>query len=105
MYQLESVNRRFFLKTVGKISAIVSASLFTPTLFASSQGSGSVANRNQSIGALEKSIRANFGSGFRVLSSQTVDGQNQAVIEHLENRYSVVSTNMQDWQILSSTEI
>jgi hypothetical protein len=34
-----------------------------------------------------------------------VGEQKQAVIEHLENRYSVVSTNMQDWQILSSTEI
>jgi hypothetical protein len=105
MYQLGSVNRRFFLKTAGKISAIVSASLFTPALFARSQGSGAVANSNQSIDALEKSIQANFGSGFRVLSSRTVGQQKQAVIEHLENRYSVVSTNMQDWQILNSTEI
>ncbi len=53
--------------------------------------------------AVEKSIKAHFGAGFRVLSQTRKGDQILAEIEHLGNRYGVVSSNLLNWQILSST--
>ena len=51
---------------------------------------------------LEKTIKAEFGSGFQVLSHQIEKNNSYAVIEHLENRYLITSTDSDAWTIVSS---
>jgi hypothetical protein len=92
------------------MSALISASFFTPTLLAGNQKLGSNQGADpdtvQKIEKmLDRSIRANFGSGFQVLSFRKKGDITHALIEHLENRYSVTSSNMQDWNIVKSTDI
>jgi hypothetical protein len=53
--------------------------------------------------AIEKSIKAGFGEGFRVVSFQDRGGRIHADIEHLENRYAVTSGNLIEWKILASS--
>lgn len=53
--------------------------------------------------AIEKSIKAGFGEGFRVLSFKDHDRRIHADIEHLENRYTVTSGDLIDWKIIASS--
>ena len=104
-----SIDRRQFLKTAGQTGGFLSAlviagnSLATPSLLSFTELTPSMPQ--DTLRAIEPSIKANFGSGFRVLSCRTQDGQTIAVIEHLENLYSVASSDHHNWQIIQSTEI
>jgi hypothetical protein len=50
---------------------------------------------------IEKSIKAGFGGGFSVRAHSQSNGLTYAEIEHLGNRYSVVSADLVDWKIRS----
>ena len=96
-----SINRRSFLKATGSMSVLLlSGGIAATALEAQAK---QVELSVDSIIAVEKSIKAHFGSGFRVLSQTGKGEQILAEIEHLGNRYNVVSSNFTDWQILSST--
>ena len=50
---------------------------------------------------IEKSIKAGFGGGFSVRAHSQSNGLTYAEIEHVGNRYSVVSADLVDWKIMS----
>jgi len=51
---------------------------------------------------IEKSIKAGFGGGFSVRTHRQAKGLTYAEIEHVGNRYTVVSADLLDWKIMSS---
>ena len=51
---------------------------------------------------IAKSIKAGFGGGFSVRAHSQSNGLTYAEIEHVGNRYLVVSANLVDWKIMSS---
>ncbi len=51
---------------------------------------------------IQKSIKAGFGGGFSVLAHSQSNGLTYAEIEHVGNRYLVVSANLVDWTIMGS---
>jgi len=51
---------------------------------------------------IEKSIKAGFGGGFTVRTHRQSNGLTYAEIEHVGNRYTVVSADLVDWKIMSS---
>ena len=52
---------------------------------------------------VEKSIKAGFGGGFSVRAHGRSHGLTYAEIEHLGNRYTVVSADLIDWKLMHST--
>ena len=50
---------------------------------------------------VEKSIKAGFGGGFSVRAHGRSHGLTYAEIEHVGNRYTVVSADLIDWKIVS----
>ena len=51
---------------------------------------------------IEKSIKAGFGGGFSVRAHGRSHGLTYAEIEHVGNRYTVVSADLVDWKIMNS---
>lgn len=51
---------------------------------------------------IKKSIKAGFGGGFSVLAHGQSNGLTYAEIEHVGNRYLVVSADLVDWTIRGS---
>ncbi len=51
---------------------------------------------------IQKSIKAGFGGGFSVLAHSQSNGLTYAEIEHVGNRYLVVSADLVDWTITGS---
>lgn len=96
-----SINRRSFLKATASMSAFFLSGTIAATVFEAQ--AGQVESTVDYALAVERSIKAHFGSGFSVLS-QSHKGELALVeIEHLGNRYSVRSSNLSNWKILSST--
>lgn len=58
-----------------------------------------VANKND----IEKSIKANFGGGFSLISYSKSGTVTQAKIENFGNQYTVTSLNLLDWKIIQSS--
>ena len=50
---------------------------------------------------INKSIKAGFGDGFSVRAHRQSNGLTYAEIEHVGNRYSVVSADLVDWKLRS----
>jgi len=50
---------------------------------------------------INKSIKAGFGDGFSVRAHRQSHGLTYAEIEHVGNRYSVVSADLVDWKLRS----
>lgn len=64
-------------------------------------------NNNKASGqgadlCIQKSIKAGFGGGFSVLAHSQSNGLTYAEIEHVGNRYLVVSADLVDWTITGS---
>ena len=93
-----NINRRDFIK--GCVSASV---LMVPGI---ASVANSLNNNEASVqGAdlrIEKSIKAGFGDGFSVCAQSQATGLTYAEIEHVGNRYTVVSADLVDWKIMSS---
>ncbi len=53
--------------------------------------------------AIEKSIKANFGGGFSLISYSKSGSVTQAKIENFGNQYTVTSGNLIDWKIIQSS--
>ena len=53
--------------------------------------------------AIEKSIKANFGGGFSLLSYSKSGNLTSAKIENFGNQYTVTSINLFDWKIVKSS--
>ena len=96
-----SMSRRSFIKATGAVSALLLSGV---TASATALSLKNTAIVDTAID-LEQSIQANFGSGFRVLNHTRNGDSVLATIEHLGNRYRVVSTNLNDWQIIASTKM
>lgn len=54
-------------------------------------------------GTIEESIKANFGTGFKVVEQYHIGDVVCAKIEHLENIYLVQSSNTSEWETLYSS--
>jgi hypothetical protein len=95
-------NRRIFLKTAAASTLLLtSASVLSASVESETFTAGTQLNsRDKLLDTIEDSIQANFGSGFGVLSYSQKQGETYAQIEHLENYYKVVSTDLSDWKIL-----
>ncbi|MDB5616269.1 twin-arginine translocation signal domain-containing protein [Tardiphaga sp.] len=52
---------------------------------------------------IEKSIKASFGGGFALVANTQSGGLTHADIEHLGNRYAVISADLLDWKIVRSS--
>ena len=84
--------RRDFVKGLAAIAALM--------------GSGfSIANGDTIAGkaAIEKAIKASFGSGFSLISYSKSGTVTQAQIENFGNQYTVTSVNLFDWKIIQSS--
>lgn len=95
MYR-RKIDRRTFIKIAGAASTILLSGL------SSHATAHSAEPPRLEKGAIEKSIKANFGPGFQILTVNQEIDRTIATIEHLENRYIVSSSNLFDWQILHS---
>lgn len=49
---------------------------------------------------IEKSIKASFGGGFSVRAHAQSGGMTYADIEHFDNKFMVVSADLQDWKVI-----
>ncbi|EAQ36644.1 hypothetical protein NB311A_15292 [Nitrobacter sp. Nb-311A] len=61
------------------------------------------ASASVSRSQVEKSIKASFGGGFSVRDYIESNGRACASIEHLGNRYAVVSADLLDWSIVEAS--
>ena len=94
------MNRRHFIKTTGAALALLVSGLF----FDGVRDAGTMlpVSEDEAFGVVERSIKASFGSGFRLLSYKN-QGQNTfAEIEHLENHSMIASTDLVEWVMISS---
>lgn len=97
------INRRAFLKAAAAYTLLLtSASALSKSDDTSIEGS-QVTSVDHLFDTIQDSIQASFGSGFGVLSYSQKQGETYAQIEHLENYYDVVSTDLSDWKILHSS--
>ena len=97
------INRRAFLKTAAACTLLLtSASALSKSDGTSTQNSQTT-SKDYLFDTIQDSIQAHFGSGFGVLSYSQNQGETYAQIEHLENYYEVVSTDLSDWKILHSS--
>jgi hypothetical protein len=93
-----NIERRDLLK-----ACCFGSALFLPGLvWATERASPNDASVAVADAHLETSIRASFGGGFSVLAHKQSDGQVYAEIEHVGNRYVVVSADLVDWKIMHS---
>ena len=93
-----NMDRRNFVTLLGTASV-----LLLPGIAAAAEGNdANGAAATEAALRIEKSIRANFGGGFKVLSHRRSGGQTVADIEHLGNRFVVTSPDLVDWKYVSS---
>lgn len=93
-----SITRRDFVK--GYVAA---CTLLLPgAALATKYVSGNTTLNTEVDSRVRKSIKACFGGGFKVQSHSQSAGLAYANIEHLGNRYTVTSSNLLDWKIVSS---
>ncbi|MBV6273521.1 twin-arginine translocation signal domain-containing protein [Alcaligenaceae bacterium CGII-47] len=91
------LRRRDFVKGCAAVSALSLPGIARVAIGQStSNASASVADLH-----IEKSIKASFGGGFSVRTHQQSNGLTHANIEHLGNRYLVMSADLLDWKIVS----
>ena len=101
-------NRRAFLKTAATSTLLLSSASALSQSVDLANNSVLTVNREATSAAhlfdtITDSIQANFGSGFGVLSYSQKQGDTYVQIEHLENYYTVVSSDLSDWKILQSS--
>jgi hypothetical protein len=94
-----NIKRRDFIAVSGTALALLLASL--PNVMRHDKADG-VGNPVNSAAHIEKSIKANFGAGFCVRAQTQRMDSVYAEIEHAGNRYIVVSSDLVDWNIVSS---
>lgn len=86
-------NRRDFIKHVLTLTAVIGSGV---AVAATSDTPKIDAN-------IQKSIKANFGGGFSVLSTSKSGGVTYAKIENFSNQYTVRSTDLIEWKIIKSS--
>ncbi len=95
------MKRRNFIKVTGSLTALLIGGLvFRVENHISTQAKPS---ENDVFSAIDESIKVNFGSGFQLKSYKKEAGKVISEIEHLENHYLVVSTDLHEWSIISSS--
>lgn len=95
------MKRREFLKHTGITSFLLaSGHILLTKLSPAAPLQSSTPDIAQTI---EKAIKAGFGEGFRLLSFNERNRQIHADIEHLENRYTVMSGDLLEWKIIASS--
>lgn len=95
------MDRRNFIKSVG----VTSGSLCIGPVLASSTKSYPATVQVDRSSAIHESIQANFGSGFELLNYVEANNHIHANIKDRENHYLVISSDLADWQIYSSTSM
>ena len=95
----DRLNRREFIKATGAASALLAGGTLTQAWALPEPEQLS----QKELNTLQTSIKANFGTGFEVISQSYRDSQLLVEIEHLENRYWVSPQNSIEWQIVDST--
>ncbi len=93
------IKRRDFIK--GCAAACV---LSVPGIALATKGANANVNNTAASDTntqIQKSIKAGFGGGFSVRAHSRSGGFTYADIEHFDTRYSVVSTDLLDWKIVS----
>lgn len=97
------VNRRKFLRAT---IAVPSLFLVAPLASGANNQFSRIKNTSLTIQEIEESIKVNFGSMFQVLSfQQGLNERTTAQIEHLENKFLVISDDLTNWKIIDSTDI
>ena len=91
--------RRDFIRVCAATTAFVGAGFAIAANIDNSKGAASSAGR----AAIEKSIKANFGGGFSLLSYSQSGASTSAKIENVGNQYTVTSVNLIDWKIIKSS--
>jgi len=97
------IDRRRFLR-----NAVAVPSLFLVAPLASATNNDLSKSNNTHLTAqdVEESIKVHFGSMFEVLSfEQDLSAKTTVKIEHLENQFVVISDDLSNWKIISSTDI
>ena len=97
------MDRRFFIKSVGVLAG--TASSISAVSLATAATPGPVQLSPAQIKQIESSIRASFGSGFRLVSTTAAQGETQSVIENRGNVYEVASTDGFAWKITNATDM
>lgn len=97
------INRRAFLKTAAAYTLLLTSVSALSKSDDTSIEDSQVNSVDHLFDTIQDSIQAHFGSGFGVLSYSQKQGETYAKIEHLENYYDVVSTDLSDWKILHSS--
>ena len=90
--------RRHFIKTCGAASALLLPGFAGAALLSEPAADGATPSFSQ----IEKSIKAGFGGGFAVHSHHHDGGQVYADIQHAGTRYRVTSSDLYDWQVVST---
>lgn len=92
-----NIQRRDFIKGCARVSLLMIPGMAS---VAASLHSNAASVQGADL-RIEKSIKAGFGGGFSVRAHSQSNGLTYAEIEHLGNRYSVVSADLVDWKIRS----
>ena len=95
------INRRQFVKSAGAVSAVALLGLDKVANAVNVDDDALLVN--SVLKNITRSIHANFGSGFNVLAHSDYKGKTLAKIEHLENQFVVVSADLSEWEVLSSS--
>jgi hypothetical protein len=92
-----NITRRDFIKACATAGVLMVPGLASA---ATSLNSNEAAVQGADL-RINKSIKAGFGGGFSVRAHRQSNGLTYAEIEHVGNRYSVVSADLVEWQIRS----
>jgi hypothetical protein len=93
-----NIQRRDFIKGCATASVLMVPGIASvATRLNNNKASGQGADL-----CIQKSIKAGFGGGFSVLAHSQSNGLTYAEIEHVGNRYLVVSADLVDWTITGS---
>lgn len=91
--------RRDFVKQIVALSALIGSGIA-----GAATGAGpNVAPASKMDADIQKSIKANFGGGFSVLSHSKLASVTYAKIENFGNQYTVRTTDLIEWKIIKSS--
>lgn len=93
------IERRDFVKGCATFSVLLMPGIASAASGESIKPASAPVSRSQ----VEKSIKASFGGGFSVQDYIESNGRACASIEHLGNRYAVVSADLLDWSIVEAS--
>lgn len=64
-----------------------------------------IAQNALDLEAIERAVKANFGSGFELRHAHRASGDIVAVIEHLENKMQVSTPDLNNWKLLRASQM